>query len=218
MKNLFVFFAIAFSLILIGSCQKDEIDDKPEETQKHIEHLPLKTGNYWIYEHYEIDSLGNEIKKSKIDSVIITGDTIINDKTYSVLKGTYVGSRFKILDILRDSSGYLVNDKGQIKFSEDNFEDTLLVYNSTVGDSTYATIYYKMEKQDSPITIPAGTFGDVLNYKGYIKFYRKGNPFYRDKNKYYAKDIGVILDTYYWTSQAYFKRYERRLVRYHIED
>jgi len=216
MKNLFVLSAFAFLLILINSCSKvEEIDTSPQET--HLQHFPLKTGNYWIYQHYEIDTSGEEKKISTIDSVVITGDTIINDLTYYVLSGTFIGEPFIVLDILRDSSGYLVNHKGQIKFSEDNFKDTLLTTNVTFGDSTLTTINFKMERQDEPITVPAGTFDNVLNYKGTIKFYGLNNPFYKDKNIFYAKDVGKILDTYYWISRAKRKRYERRLIRYHVE-
>ena len=216
MKNLFVLSALAFLLILINSCCKvEEIDTPPRET--HLQHFPLKTGNYWIYQHYEIDTSGEETKISTIDSVVISGDTIINDLTYYVLSGTFIGGTFRVLDILRDSSGYLVNHLGQIKFSEDNFKDTLWTINFTFGDSTVATTYFKMERQDEPITVPAGTFDNVLNFKGTIKFYGLNNPFYKDKNSYYAKDVGKILDTYYWVSQAKRKRFERRLVRYHVE-
>ncbi len=215
MKHLFVFVTVLFSLLLFSSCNKDE-DSSPQKTK--LSHLPLKTGNYWVYEHFKIDNFGNEEKLTTIDSVVITRDTIINDMKYYVVEGNYIDKRFRILDILRDSSGYLVNDKGQIKFSEDNFSDILLVQNTTFGDSTYATVYYKMEKQDDPITVPAGTFNDILNYKGTAKFYGNNDPFYKDKNTYYAKDVGIILDTYYWISKAKKYKYERRLVRYHISD
>ncbi len=218
MKNLFVLFAIAFSLLLVSSCCKDDndIDTAPQVSQ--LQHLPLKTGNYWVYNTYEIDTLGNETVISTVDSTIISGDTIINGLTYYILKGNYAGGQTRILDILRDSSGYLVNNKGKIKFSEDNFTDTLSIRNTTFGDSTYATITYKMEKHNGPFTVPAGTFDDILNYKGSIKFYGANNPFYKDKNTFYSKDIGLILDTYYWISKARFYRYERRLVRYNVNN
>ncbi len=218
MKNLFVFFAIAFSLLLVSSCCKDDndIDTTPQVSQ--LQHLPLKTGNYWVYNTYKIDTLGNETIISTVDSTIISGDTIINGLTYYILKGNYAGGRIRILDILRDSSGYLVNDEGEIKFSEDNFTDTLSITNVTFGDSTYTTTYYKMEKHNAPVTVPAGTFDDVLNYKGTIKFYRASNPIYKDKNTFYAKDIGLILDTFYYGSEAHSYRYERRLVRYNVNN
>jgi hypothetical protein len=53
-------FFIGFALAILTSCQKN--DENP--LQKKSVYLPLEIGNYWVYEHYKIDTLGNETKLS----------------------------------------------------------------------------------------------------------------------------------------------------------
>jgi len=213
MRNLFALIMAAAFLI---SCEQET--DKVNE----IIYFPLEIGNYWIYQHYDIDSSGNETQKSLMDSILITRDTIINGNQYFVLQGTYypyTHNHSEIVFILRDSAGYILNEKGTIMFSENNFTDTLVNYyyiEQYSGDTIYNSIA-KMEKVDEPVIVPAGTFS-VLNYKRSIytsqKYAGLGNP--RNMNTYYAEKTGIILDTYFYLQDPGIS--EKRLVRYHIEE
>jgi len=214
MRKLFV---LGIAIAILTSCQKE--DDSGES---RINYTPLEIGNYWIYQHYSIDSIGNETETTMIDSVVITKDTIINGNKYFILEGTNKplnGGKWVVIDILRDSLGYLINNKGQIQFAENNFSDTLakrVMVNNHNGDTIY-TLTYKMEKPNNSVTIPAGTF-DVLNYKGtVITVYDipgVKNPRYI--NKFYSDKVGKILDTYFYIHGPLI--YEKRLLRYYIQE
>ena len=212
MRKLFV---LGIVLVIIISCQKN---DELEVSKSNF--TPLKIGNYWIYKNYNVDSIGNETEISTIDSVVITRDTIINSMKFFIFEGTnypFIRER-QIIDILKDSSGYLVNSKGQILFSENNFIDTLYKRVELGGvNDTIFTCTYKMEKPNYSVTVPAGTF-DVLNFKGtlfsYVNLQENQNPKYM--NTYYADNVGKILITYLYLNSPMI--IERRLLRYHIEE
>lgn len=211
--------AIAFVVITISSCQKH--DPTPDETSLKSVYLPLTVGNYWIYEHFEVESNGNETKLSFQDSLVITKDTLINGYKYFVLEGVKYPftNQWSVIDIIRDSSKNLVNAEGRILFSENNFSDTLFKFSDffSNGDTIYS-LYFMMQKPNSPVTVPAATL-NVLNYNGFLKlfYYSEGgvNVVYKDLNTYYAPNIGRVLLTYSFYSEID-KKIERRLVRYNI--
>lgn len=208
------YFVLVIVIAFITSCQKDDYQE-----ELRINYTPLEIGNYWIYENYIVDSIGNETETSTIDSVVITRDTIINNMKYFVLEGTnypFIRER-QIINILKDSLGYLVNSKGRILFAENNFIDTLYkrVELSDVNDTIF-TCTYKMEKPIYSVTVPAGTF-EVLNFKGtlftYINLQEIQNPKYM--NTYYADNVGKISETYLYLNSP--MTIERRLLKYYIQ-
>jgi len=211
-------FYLGFVIILFASCEKDDSNSINEIVEK-TDYLPLDIGNYWIYQHFDIDSLGNETERDRIDSVIINRDTIINDNQYFILEGTnypYNGGAWDVIEILRDSCGYIVNEKGQIKFSEDNFSDILASKIEVINDDTIYTLTYQMEIVTNPVTIPAGEF-EVLNFKGTVTTPQNiegiKNPRYL--NNLFSKNVGKVLQTYFFVHSSIIS--EKRLVRYKIE-
>lgn len=204
---------------LLFSCKEKETEiTQPYDPPIAFDYLPMKTGNYWVYRHYNIDTLGNVFETNQIDSVVITGDTSINGNRYFVFQGTnypYL-TTWGIVDILRDSSGYIVNKDGLIKFSETNFTDILASKTELHNGDTLYTLNYRMENPDTTITVPAGTFG-VLNYKGtvYSPLYGPEMPNPRYLNTYFADNVGKILETYFFLSNPAYS--EKRLIRYQAE-
>lgn len=118
---------------------------------------------------------------------------------------------------LIDSMGYLVTRKGDIQFSNINFNDTLNRYNDYFNNVWEYSLSRKMEKVNTPVTVPAGTFSNILNFGGTVYVSdeytnRYDNP--RFVKRYFAKNIGIIFENaFYITTGTYL---EKRLVRYHI--
>nr|MBC8147027.1 hypothetical protein [Bacteroidota bacterium] len=139
------------SIILISACKKsDEIIIKDPEPVPTKNYNPMSIGSYWIYQHYEIDTLGNETQLSVTDSVRITGDTLINSLNYRIYKGTKP-NQWNVLYMLRDSGDYVVASDGLIYLSKSNFVDTL--NKGIIGLMSFS---YKMEQPVAAITVPAG--------------------------------------------------------------
>ncbi len=209
MRKLFV---LGLSMALLSACQKSD-DALPSGVSSYT---PMKTGNYWVYAHYQIDPNGQAIPQSRTDSVAITGDTLINGKVYYKFEGTnypWSGGRWGLLALLRDSSGYLVNANGTIKFAAGNFTDILASKTEIIEGDTLYTLQYRMERVAGTVSVPAGEF-EALNYKGTVIMPddRPGIQNPRYINTYYAKGTGKILETYFFLNDSRIN--EKRLIRF----
>jgi hypothetical protein len=206
---------LIMALSFLSSCKKDD------DTIAKVSYLPLKVGNYWIYQEFLIDTSGIETTNSIIDSVIINRDTIINLNKYYVFVGTFHPFIYRdnIIDILRDSSGYIVNQHGTVQFAENDFTDNIAyraVINIYNNNDTLLVTSFQMEKINNTITVPAGTF-EVLNYKGTVvtSMNTPGIKWPRYTNSYYAKGVGKIVYTHFYVLSPVI--YEKRLIRYHVK-
>jgi hypothetical protein len=210
-KNLFYLSIFAFVLL---SCEK-EPNTLPLDSTNSF--LPLQTGNYWVYQHLKIDAENQATPIDRMDSVIVDRDTLINGKTYFILEGTnYPFNRsWGIVDILRDSSGYIVDHMGKLKFSDSNFTDILASKVEVIDADTLYSLSYKMESEEHPYTVPAGVF-DVLNFKGTVFAYEDlpgiDNPRYLHTR--YARGVGKVMQSYFYLHSPFVG--EKQLIRYHI--
>ena len=212
MKNLFYLSFLAFVLI---SCEKQSDSSLPEPSNSY---LPLQIGNYWVYQHVRIDSLNQETLLPQTDSVIVDRDTLINEHTYFILEGTNYpinSDSWGIVDILRDSMGYLVDQTGRIKFSDSNFSDILDAKIEVFESDTLYRLSYQMENEENTYRVPAGVF-EVLNYKGTLVSHRElpgiENPRYLHTR--YSPGVGKVMQSYFYLHSPY--AIEKQLIRYHI--
>lgn len=215
MRNLFL---LGLAIGLFVSCETKE-DPELQPTENTI-YFPLLIGNYWVYQHYDIDPQGFESTRGVTDSVVIARDTLIGGHQYFILEGSnypYHGGSWVTLDVVRDSSGYIVNKEGVIRFSQSNFTDILASKTEVIGGDTLYTLNYQMDLVEMPYTVPAGDF-DVLNYKGTVITYAPvqgvENPRYM--NTLFSKGVGKVLETYFFLNSP--RVSEKRLIRYHIEN
>jgi len=216
---------IILTIIIISSCCKDE------PLIPTLTHAPLKIGYSWVYQEYLVDSAGIETATNRFDSIVVTKDTVINDNKYFVLEGTNYPfiSGWGIVNILRDSLGYMVDEKGNVHFAQyiksDKYNSYELINShqdssgNTVNDTLY-TSYDKMERYNNTISVPAGSFDNVLNFNHYVTLYKTitdGEKYFFSDNNLYVKGVGNVLRTYRFSSEAHIKRHEKRLLRYHLE-
>lgn len=78
MKRHFVLFLTATGMLF--SCSPDD-DDSSTPAPTESDYFPTATGTYWTY-----DVSGSAAGSSGRDSLYVSGDTIINTKTYSKIK------------------------------------------------------------------------------------------------------------------------------------
>ena len=218
MRELFLFGLMALFTL---SCEKNDpitgIDDP--DLPSTPGYFPHTLGSFWVYQHVVIDPTGTEIVRAETDSVIISRDTLINGKLYYVFEGSnypFNGGKWGIIDILRDSMGYVVNQHGEVKLSNSNFTDTLHVKTEIIRDEILYIASYRMEKQSLKYSVPAGDF-DVINFKGTVNSEKEveGIPNPRYLNTLYAEGVGNVLKTYFYFSSP--DIFEKRLLRYTIQ-
>ena len=198
--------------LLLVSCNKNDNNEINNEPISIPDYTPMQVGYFWVYEHVRVDSLGNETPLPYIqDSAYISKDTIIRGNKYFKFHRRTFGV-FPNREYLRDSNGFLVNEKGMVLFSSDNFEDVLYV------DTSYQVfeIHYQMDHIDSLINVPFGIF-ETLNYKGTVY---PDDPSYPWGilyiHNFHAKEVGIIKSTYWYYFTA-FNTFERRLVRSNVQ-
>ena len=153
--------------------------------------------------------------------MIIIISTIINKKKYYAFKSYWPDENNPQIRYFRDSSKNLVDNFGNVHFSETNYIDILSYREHITNETdTLFTLSWKMVEGTSSISVPGGVF-NVLNYQGIIKTHLSSQSgveiVERTLNKYYAPNVGMVLDTYCWITITYYV-IERRLVRYHIEE
>lgn len=211
MKKMPVAALAAILFLFAASCK----DDVTPGTTVYPNYTQLKTGNYWIYERYAVDSLGNGNSVNIFDSTYISRDSVINGNTYYYLVGSYfsdISNRW-----LRDSLHYLVDQTGIILFSSMDYAATFFQYTLIdIPNDTVAIVSKKMADKDREYTVPAGTFRTSAcrtEYNFRPHYNVAGSPRYFYCR--YAENIGVVSETSpLQLSEPHY--IERKLVRYHL--
>jgi hypothetical protein len=169
-------------------------------------------GNFWIYDVYEVDSLGNDSLVG-VDTLMITDSMEKQNRMWYLLYETNgFGSATPYSRYICDSSGYLLYENGQIGFSTVNFSDTL----RRLTDPGISLAVYRMLKEPEEVQVPAGTFR-CLNYLASVKT-DKSLVFWKHPGRYcnyYAPGVGKVKSTAFYISRPVIL--ERRLVKYHLE-
>jgi len=202
---------------VIYSCKKDKEKEPEDPSITYPNFSKLKTGNYWIYEQYDIDASGNATSLNTFDSCYVEKDTVINNQTYmKVVRPDPISQNQVQISFQKDSLHYIVNHYGQILFSSQDFSTIFESYYLMAGpNDTLCHYTRKMADKDLPVTTPAGTFitSGVKNTYRFYNMVAGGNP--RNMSTRYAVNIGIVTEALSFTpaDPGYT---ERRLVRYHI--
>ena len=216
MKHLFLF--VFAAIILTSACQKDEPNDEPETKQES--YLPLKVGNYWVYEKFKIESSGEATSMGISDSLYVKDSTItlINGEKYFEIMGWFPAEGNEPV-YLKVADNYCINSDGEKLFSTSNLSDTLAeVYHTSGSDTNYYS-YSKMEEVAEKITVPAGTY-DVIEYRTTLITFNEDEQdefnFPKYGHSYYAEGVGLVLKSWCYAHSP--ETYEHRLVRYHVQE
>jgi hypothetical protein len=205
-------FTLAILAILGYSCKKETTETTPSSQPGFIQ---LKVGNYWVYEHYKVDTNGISTDLNSSDSIFILKDTLINGIKYYVSISTPFPNMYADTGYLRDSSGYLVSrlldGRTGIGFATENFTD--IFFSDTID--IIAIRVAKMTGKDSVVSVPVGTF-TTRSMGRFLYPLAEGYPWgVRKYCNVYARGIGLIEYTNgFYNDPGHF---EARLVRYRVE-
>jgi len=199
-------------IIFCLSCSDDEASLMTPHN-----YVPMAIGNYWIYQTHIIKLVGTETLHPKMDSVVITGDSIINGMNYYVYEGTdFISKEWRILALRRADGDDIIDPEGLTHFSSTNFSDTLYRYTIEPRTGEWICIDYRMHDSPEQIEVPAGEF-DVLDYRGSFQTnIPTPYPLPRFIHNYYSSDVGLVLrNTFLFSSGT---TIEERLVRYSVQN
>ena len=193
------------------SCSDDEASLQPSDN-----YTPMAIGNYWVYQT-NITKLDGTAVSSAIDSVVISGDSIIDGNNYYVFEGTnFISNDWRILALRRVDGDNLVDPEGLTHFSSTNFSDTLYRYRIEPDNDKWISVDYQMNNPIDQITVPAGSF-DVLDFRGVVQTnISTPYPLPKFAHNYRASDVGLVLRNTFAFTTGYIV--EERLMRYSIKN
>lgn len=214
----------AILCIGIASCKKPKDATPPsvptENEPTYDNYSALKAGNYWVYQRYIFNAnTDSSAPQNQFDSCYIEKDTLINGKTYfKHCTRSYYAPQDISVSFLRDSLSYIVNSSGSILFSSEDF--STIFYEAAFGPNGATPdsmrVSRRMASGSGSITVPAGTFNALAHVTTY--HYPENDPRIDVVlNRWYAKDIGMVLDNEFFYSAQPHIRHQQRLVRFHIE-
>ncbi len=209
------------AVCIFASCKKRNSNDdtNPDDNSavSYSNYLPLRTGSYWIYQNFDLDTNGAYTSTGVIDSDYVAGDTLVNGITYGkwYRNNAVLGASTYIV---RDSLHYIVDITGARIFSSQNFTDTFdMQYGFNATDTLYFS-YFKMEDNNAGVSVPAGTFITNNAKTTYILYppFSNGLANPRYINLRFAQNVGLVYETLMpFASSPTYK--VRKLIRYHIE-
>ena len=205
-----------FFFALLFSCSSN--DENPIQSQPESNFYALTVGNSWVYKNYRYDTTSEIYNDTGvIDSVSIVSTETVGGNLYYKFRRLTTGNENNItfcnpngehFELLRDSLGNLVNERGVVKFTNSDFSERLLQENS------WGNIYETLTPDETVIDVEAGNFTCVNSER-----------FSRNTNNeqlpgldrfYYADGFGLIHDTSSFVSSG-IPSIKRRLHSYEIQ-
>ncbi|TYB77327.1 hypothetical protein ES676_03275 [Bizionia saleffrena] len=185
-------------LIIIFSFSCSESDDAENQTTPtEANFYALTVGNSWVYKNYKYDdNTENYENTGVIDSLSIVDTQDVSGHLYYKFRRLTTGNEEQItlcnsngehFKLLRENEGNLINEDGAIQFTNNDFDERLIVENQ------WGSIYETLTVGDSLITVEAGVFTSI-NSERYAKS-QEGEPFNGLDHFYYADGVGLIYDS-----------------------
>lgn len=204
-------------IAFIFSCENEPVFDN-ENNSSLVNFYALKVGNSWVYKSQRYDSSTQEYRDNGvIDYVSIVGTEIIEENTYYKFKtettGNDTGSDLSNpngvkFEYFRELDGNLINEEGQIKFTNNNYEERLL------EEHNWGNIYEILVEGNTIINVEAGEF-DCINSERYA-ILADGTRSRGLDRYYYASGFGLIYHTFSYVNST-IPPVVRSLVSYNVQ-
>ncbi len=209
MKKSFFYLLLMTSLVLT-SCQK-------ESNQNETEYYPLKVGNSWTYEVYNVEDSGEE-NLVRTDMVEVIGTTTINGIAYFVIErsSSNPSAQWNFIQYLREEDGYYYNENNE----------AWMYFGGAVGEVVYSNsldleigegdvVYnYSIAGLNETVTTPVGSFDCLLYQNEITSTVPNWDWSSKFDNYYFADGVGLVK---YWNSWASSNaKMEFRLTEYNI--
>jgi hypothetical protein len=218
MNRTFLTCLLLGTLVVISCKKKKDEDPVPRETNPPVysDYSGLKTGNYWVYDEFIVDTLGNAVPTGNTDSCYVEKDTMLHGRPYYKML-RFTSSPVPYVYFESDSLSYITDSYGNALFSSADFSTIFRPgYYWNSASDTVAFVYSKMDGSPRMLTVPAGTFSTLsmkVTYRMY-PLYSYGGPYHYAYSAY-AEHVGLVVESlpmsYLVTSVK-----ENRLVRYHL--
>ena len=195
--------------MFFASCKKEEFI--PEQILVPPQYLSWTTGDWWAYEWATYNYNIGDTTVHSADTTFALADTVINGETFRTLsQGIYPWNTGNMY--MRDSTGYVIDNNGNIIFSYVNFTDTF--QNHLVPGGGWFT---QMVVDSLPTVVPAGSF-NTINYRATNRYFTVacGDSVYYS-NRQFAENIGMVRMSFHYSAQGPCADNVKCLVDYYIQ-
>lgn len=207
---------LLLALITFAACKKEkELDYAPGASSATLDiamFSQLAIGNYWVYERRQVDSLDVPIDGNvRIDSLFVTGDTVLNGLTYAVIREARNGAIVPLQRLWRDSADCIVTPDHEIVFCSATFNQVIY----TLLQPPILQTDFSVSSAMVPLSVPAGAFsafvmsGEMTSIPPFPDL-----PEWKHPRSYWAYGVGRLGWSMAFSSSPIAFRYE--LLRYHI--
>ena len=201
----------------LAACQTDEdivapLPEPPTQNLNIAAFSNLAIGNYWVYQRYRVDSVDNVVDVLSVDSIFISGDSVVNGETYSVVRRN--GFAAVQTTLWRDSAGYVITEDHEVLFCADPLDQ--LIYTEVEGP-VGVQLDYTVYSTPESITVAAGTFStlkmqaEITSIGGFPEM-----AAWRRPRSYWAEDVGRVRYYEFFAFNPLGNRYD--LVRYDVSN
>lgn len=200
-------------LFIITSCvEDDEAVTLPFDEGLVVNaFFPLEIGNYWVFEFQTQLPDGSTTGNISIDSLIVVGDTLIDETLYYLL--TTQKPLSNTTWFLTDSSGYIMSKGGSVilppVISETMYNEH---YGMNLSDTTY--YYFDQFPRNEAVSTNFGVIDVFTHEATHIVYPPIGDYNALVDTSYYA-DFGPVQRSYAFGSGA---KLVGKLTTYHLEE
>jgi len=204
MKRLLLCYCIvAFTF----SCTESDTSEN-QINPPDVNFYALTVGNSWVYKNYKYNQATEVYDDTGvIDSISIVGTQNFLGVSYFKFRRLTTGNEEEIIfdnpngesfEFLREFEGDLINEEGDVKFTNNNFEERWLDdYNN--GESVIG-IYETLVEGNTTINVEAGEFS-CINSERYARS-PEGDQYPGLDRFFYSKGFGLIYDTISFVSNS----------------
>jgi len=193
MKRIFLLLCIC---TFFFNCSTESNSDDQELQEDNF--YALTVGNSWVYKKYRYNSTNETYDNSGIiDSVSIVGTELISGQNYFKFRtkttgetnnNIFPGENGESFEFLRDSTGYLIDDSGTIKFTNNDFSELL------VREENWGTVFHQLNTDSIVKEVEAGNF-ECLEMERWAIITSTGLTSPGRQNTLYSDGIGLIFKT-----------------------
>ncbi len=200
-------------LILVFSCKKketpiEETAAAPATASAYTikDYMPLKYGNYWVYQFTRTDTNG-VVFVSSIDSCYVQDSTFMNGRWFYMMTNHRTSAYY-----FTDSANCIIWGDGKLELKLSN-NDTIR-RDSMFWPGQWCNWTYVMNTNPTTFSFNSKTYYNCINK--YL-FYRSNlNPYCNDWITYdtYAPGVGIVYSKFGWINAC--DIWELKLLRYKI--
>jgi hypothetical protein len=213
MKRKTIITLLVISSMILSCRKKEKPSVEPEPTASSTpttptpgkEFLPLKIGNYWIYQ-IDLRDHNDSLISTSTDSLYVFDTVTVRNRLFYKMMSN---SLYNLNVTSADSANCIIDSDGNIRMKTSGPGDTLFKQ-----DIPQVPIFYCITQKNTPNTF---SFNGTT-YSNCVNALKHAHTSFctTEWNNLYCKGVGIVYDRLVFASTACTQYYEQKLLRYKV--